>query len=148
MKFKYDIDRAVALAVGMPVRDIKKITAAFLDEVSNALATDGEVELRRFAKLVVTVGRGMPARQRGKIIRVDKIHVRLRKKFSLTKLLKKAMAQMDKYGVDESSEIPDFEKKAGKEAVCPKCGAKVEAHGRTIICPKCGSEPWEKDAAE
>lgn len=48
---------------------------------------------------------------------------------------------MDKFGVDESVDGEDLEKKASEG--CPKCGSKPVRHGNVLICPKCGSEPFE-----
>lgn len=50
---------------------------------------------------------------------------------------------MEKYGVDESSQVPDsLEKRAAEN--CPKCGTKLEKHGAVIKCPNCGTEPFEE----
>ena len=47
---------------------------------------------------------------------------------------------MEKYAVDESVD-PGLEKQAAQG--CPKCGGKVEQHGKVLMCPKCGTEPFE-----
>jgi hypothetical protein len=53
---------------------------------------------------------------------------------------------MEKYGVDESLETPEaLNKKAAKDNTCPKCGSRLEQHGRVLLCPKCGTEPFEED---
>lgn len=51
--------------------------------------------------------------------------------------------EMDKYGVDESQDDAQLEKRANQG--CPKCGGKLERHGTTLLCPNCGSEPFEQD---
>ncbi len=50
---------------------------------------------------------------------------------------------MDKFGVDEQADEQSLEKQAGQE--CPRCGRKVERHGKVLVCPNCGSEPFEHD---
>jgi len=47
---------------------------------------------------------------------------------------------LEKFGVDEGAS-EELEKKASEN--CPKCGSKVEVHGKTLVCPRCGSEPFE-----
>jgi rubrerythrin len=48
---------------------------------------------------------------------------------------------MDKYGY-VPEDPSDLEKRAGKEAVCPVCGAQLS--GTPPVCPSCGSRPFEK----
>lgn len=50
---------------------------------------------------------------------------------------------MEKYGVEQSTDQEQLEKKAAKG--CPKCGAKPQLHGNTLHCPEHGSEPFEKE---
>lgn len=52
--------------------------------------------------------------------------------------------EMEKFGVDESTDGRDLEKQAAQG--CPNCGTKPTRHGNTLICPKCGSEPFESHA--
>ncbi len=49
---------------------------------------------------------------------------------------------IEKYGVDESVNEEDLEKKAA--AGCPVCGRKPERRGKLLFCPEHGSEPFEK----
>jgi len=51
---------------------------------------------------------------------------------------------MEKYGVDERQEKDDAKLEKQAAEGCPKCGGKLERHGRTIICQNCGSEPFEE----
>ena len=53
---------------------------------------------------------------------------------------------LEKFGVDESVNQEELEKKAAEG--CPECGAKVERHGNVILCPNCGSAPFEKKEEE
>lgn len=50
--------------------------------------------------------------------------------------------EMDKYGVDQGTDLEKLEKKASEG--CPKCGAQLVKHGVVLICPRHGSEPLEK----
>jgi len=52
-------------------------------------------------------------------------------------------SDMEKYGVDERQEKDDAKLEKQAAEGCPKCGGKLERHGRTIICQNCGSEPFE-----
>lgn len=51
---------------------------------------------------------------------------------------------MEKYAVEESTQVPEsLEKNAARATHCPRCGTKLEVHGRILMCPKCGTEPFE-----
>jgi ribosomal protein S27AE len=49
---------------------------------------------------------------------------------------------MEKYGVDEGVDQEKLEKQSAQG--CPKCGCKLEKHGKVLICTHCGSEPFEE----
>lgn len=53
---------------------------------------------------------------------------------------------MNKYGVDEAVGTVSQET-LEKQAMqgCPKCGGRVERHGRILSCANCGTEPFEAD---
>lgn len=49
--------------------------------------------------------------------------------------------EMTKYAVDEDVDQDVLEKRANNG--CPKCGRKVDMHGKTAVCANCGTEPFE-----
>lgn len=151
MRRKPDLDRTVALELGVPLSAVRRITRAFIDTMAEALATNEDVDLQGFGLLRVRIIRTPPGcaiaeTQDG---RLDKIYVSFTKKSRLTKALanqhKKRKIAMEKYGVDESFTTPDsLEKHAANSKECPKCGTTLEQHGRVLKCPVCGTEPFEK----
>jgi nucleoid DNA-binding protein len=140
MKYKSDLDREVAFILQVPHKRVRAITDTFIQVLTRAIAEDGEVDIPNFGvfriRTVISDG-GLDVRRP-----MEKKYVR----FSKSRKLKRAVkeAQMEKYGVDETTLLPDFlEKDAGEESTCPDCGTRTERHGRILKCPRCGTAPYE-----
>jgi tRNA(Ile2) C34 agmatinyltransferase TiaS len=54
--------------------------------------------------------------------------------------------EMEKLGVQETEVGGVSQETLEKQAMqgCPKCGGRVERHGRILTCAKCGTEPFEQ----
>lgn len=149
MKHRADLDRDVALELGIPLKMVSAITKEFLQHLSYALANEGAVSLRGFATLStnVRVGHAGKAKACYPDGRMDKIYVRFNKKPLLKRILLSAHKErrtMEKYGVTESLTVPEsLEKSASKTGKCPQCGSDLEQHGQVLKCPQCGTEPFE-----
>jgi len=151
MRRKPDLDREIALELGVPLPTVRKVTKAFVDGMTRALMHDGAMDIHGFATLRVKLLRGgagcaIPQYADGKL---DKICVSFSKKPTLKRVLSMhyhgRKSPMEKYGVDESQNTPDsLEKHSAKKGKCPKCGADCDMHGDVVICPNCGSEPFEE----
>jgi tRNA(Ile2) C34 agmatinyltransferase TiaS len=59
---------------------------------------------------------------------------------------KQKETEMEKYAVVETEGTVSQET-LEKQAMqgCPKCGGRVERHGRILSCANCGTEPFEAD---
>jgi tRNA(Ile2) C34 agmatinyltransferase TiaS len=55
---------------------------------------------------------------------------------------------MDKFAVvEEVGGVSQEELEKQAMRGCPKCGGRVERHGRTLTCANCGTEPFEAEKA-
>lgn len=149
---KSELDRRVALLLGMKPRDVSTVTAEFLLSIQHALVDMNNVQLDGLGYLRVVPFKGrvdtlQPAN--AGTIRVKskkKYRVSFRKAVPFTQALRlkvggaKVEKVMEKFGVDEAH--ADNEKVAADG--CPECGAKVERHGNVLACPTHGTEPFEK----
>ena len=52
---------------------------------------------------------------------------------------------MEKYGVDETTNVDQKKMEKAASQGCPECGAKVERHGNVVLCPTHGSKPFETE---
>jgi nucleoid DNA-binding protein len=156
---KGELDREVALLLGMKQADVSVVTNEFLRAAMRHLVELEGVRLDGFGEMYVSVRRGgtrpvvlrhgnfKKGEGRDARVRVEK---KYQVSFKRAAPFKDAITArhghaattepiMEKYGVDESSE--EQEKKAA--AGCPNCGGKVEKHGNVLACAKCGTEPFE-----
>lgn len=142
MIYKADLDRSVSSLLQLPHKKVEATTRAFINALICAIAEEGEVDVRGlgvFRISTVTTEGGLLRRQPMK-----KRYVRFTKSRKLKRAIEEVKA-MEKYGVDESLCSPDFlGKEAREETTCPKCGTRIERHGRILVCPKCGTEPFEE----
>jgi len=141
MKYKSDLDLEVAFLLQVPLTKIRTITNAFIESLVHAIAENGEVDVGGLGifriRTVMTEG-GLSERKLMK-----KRYVRFSKGGALKRTIEEA--QMEKYGVDETTLPPEsFEKAAERRTTCPQCGTRIERHGRILKCPRCGTEPFEE----
>jgi hypothetical protein len=133
---KVNLDRRTAVALGVRMKQVAAVTAAFLNEVRLVLADEGVVVLDGLGQLRVV--RRVSVGVTGE--RTSKTFVSFTKSDVLTATMRRAKEEaMDKFGVDESG--TDLEKKAAEG--CPECGQKPTKHGNILMCPTHGSEPFE-----
>jgi nucleoid DNA-binding protein len=90
---KSEIDRQIAKSLGKKRTEVRKITAAFLEQATQALVDEGQVNLRGFGRLkVVETPAWMPMEtpggQRLLPLGVQKVRVHFSKAESLTKALR------------------------------------------------------------
>jgi hypothetical protein len=57
----------------------------------------------------------------------------------------KKETEMEKYAVEEGVNQEELEKQAMHG--CPKCGGRVDRHGKVLTCANCGTEPFEAEKA-
>lgn len=141
MKYKTDLDQEVAFALQLPLKKVRAVTNAFVNILGRAIAEEGEAEvagLGVFRLRSITTEGGIEPRRL-----MEKKYVRFFKSHALKRQIEEI--HMEKYGVDEKTRLPEFlEKEAGEGSTCPKCGTRVERHGRILKCPQCGTEPFEE----
>lgn len=155
---KSELDRQVALLLGMKQRDISNVTAEFLLAIQRALVDLNEVHLDGLGHLRIYTQVGavdkLKPSNTGKTLRVKskkKYRVSFKKAAPFTLALRRKLGgaeietvQMEKFGVDEAH--ADNEKVASNG--CPECGAKVERHGNVLACAVHGTEPFERKRKE
>ena len=143
-------------------KNVSLITDSFTRQIINRLVEDGvvvvdglgrfqveRVECHRKRIVVLTAGRFKKGVRGG--TREVELTSYIRVHFSKSKKLKKKLSRyeedlMEKYGVDESINQEQLEKKAAKG--CPECGRPLTKHGSVLICPEHGSEPFEDEHRE
>lgn len=156
------IDRRVAELLGQKVTTISAVTEAFLHEIVRALVDGDEVRLDGLGTMhilraelpegkttILTNAKKQDGSRDVAVVEVQrKYYVRFRKGLRLKEALwarhgrlTTRRTPMEKYGVDESVDGEDLEKKASEG--CPECGAKVQRHGNVLVCPTHGTAPFE-----
>lgn len=145
------LDKRVAVALGMKLRDVNVVTEAFLGVVREELVEMNTVRLDALGSLKVHEYEGkvdhlQPVTGPLTVTSNKKHRVSFKKAHQFSLELRKKLGGpvvekvMEKYGVDESQK--DNEKVASEG--CPLCGAKPERHGNVLACPTHGTEPFEK----
>lgn len=161
MKHKTSIDRAVAAELGMPRTDVSRVTAEFIRQLGLHLADIGRLSIEGLGRFRVekvshpkvytlvtgTFKKGERTETR-RVAVLSFIRVHFSKGPTLKKLLNEHYKEspMEKYGVDESVNQEQLEKKASEG--CPECGRKPAIHGNVLICPEHGSKPFESEPKE
>lgn len=157
MKKKQDLILEVQQQTGYPFKEIKDITAVFLEVLMRAIAEEDQVQLSGFGsfRVITKTGSWSPTLKKAvnrevlgeQTVPHNKQHMVSFAKGSVLRGMihyargKPSEDAMDKYAVDEDVDQEDLEKKANDG--CPECGRKVEKHGRTLMCPVHGTEPFE-----
>lgn len=152
---KSRLDRVVAQNLLVSRKEVRVITREFIGLICQLLADQGEVTIDGLGRLKVQMVTPKPGNTRelvtgnfragkGTGTRTVEVSRYSRVDFSQSGILKKMLNKepdMEKYGVDESVNQEQLEKRAAKG--CPECASKLEKHGSVLICPVHGSSPFE-----
>lgn len=160
-RHKTILDQATALELGVSHPKVSQITSEFIRQLGLHLAQFGRVSIEGLGRFRVermnhttvcklVTGRFQGGRY-GSVRNVEVpsyIRVHFSKGLTLKKLLNELYTEetMEKYGVDESFDQEQLEKKSAEG--CPECGRKLIRHGAILICPEHGSEPFETERGE
>jgi len=149
---KIDMDREVAADLGISQRQVSTVTAAFLNQVKQAIVHEGGIFLDEFGRFNLVISSGGKRVDlntlRTQEIRTVEVPTKARVHFSKTtgfkELIHEKLEQekvMEKYGVNENINSQQLEKQAAQG--CPECGDKLSKHGSVLVCPTHGTEPFE-----
>lgn len=154
---KGHVDHRVAYILGKDVKQVREITALFLDELGMMLLEEAQVNLPGFGRFLSTTYRhfvpGFPHwrdKNDGELKRPF-FRIGFSKSRILLRMWRERIASqwmeddMEKFGVDEGTDQENLEKKASQG--CPICGRKVIQRGRLLMCPEHGTEPFEEEQA-
>jgi ribosomal protein S27AE len=137
---KHELDLETAYVTGVSLNEVRRVTSAFLECLTDHLCVHGSVRVPPVG--VLSVNRYAYGLTKNGPPTTYKTRVTVRKSMTLANRLKEI--SMEKFGVDESLTAED-EKFASDDSKCPNCGDVLEKHGRVLKCPKCGTEPMEQD---
>ncbi len=139
-----DFCHLAAIETGIPIQDVRLIVQSLTRQIQQALLAD-EAFLFRGLGVFRVIRQVRKVRHHKQKHRPDSyVRVSFRKSAKLRQLFREQRQTgeiVEKYGVDEGQDESEAKKLAS--ANCPKCGTKVEQHGKTTWCPKCGTEPFE-----
>lgn len=152
---KLELDRLVASDLGLPLREVQAVTAAFLAAATDHLARISQVYLPPLGAFTLKEHvheNAQPRvlrtfRDREHVVTVDRsFTVRFRKATGLrdrirVHWLRRKEHEMEKLGVQENIDQERLEKLAS--AGCPLCGATPRREGGVLVCPQHGTEPFE-----
>lgn len=164
---KADLDKQVAMLLGVKKGKVAVITAAFFTHLMNAIVDDGEAQVDGFGKFRLSSKRGSRCRvqdfrkgnfKKGESIATVRVAVdkkytvnfskavpfreKIRRKYGKSPVIEQEF-DMEKYGVDQSVEDQEKLEKRANEG-CPECGKGLIKHGQVLMCPTHGSEPFEQ----